>query len=107
MPELVAGTHADQRVLRLEDRQDAVADRSPATVMAHLEHIDVAEYVLVDQRLQHVALCIPVSNAENPGALASRTTLDSLADASSTAAAGETTVRAMLPAEKASPAVTS
>lgn len=67
MPELVAGTHADQRVLRLEDRQDAVADRSPATVMAHLEHVDVAEYVLVDQRLQHVAFCIPGQQRREPG----------------------------------------
>jgi hypothetical protein len=66
MPELVAGTHADERVLRPEGRQNAVADRSPATVMAHLEHVDVAEHAPVDQRLQNVALRITGQHRREP-----------------------------------------
>ncbi len=49
----------------------------------------------------------PVSTAEKPGAVANRTTLDSFADASSTAAAGETAVSAIPPTENASPEATS
>jgi hypothetical protein len=67
MPELVAGAHADERILGLEGRQNAVADRSPATMMSHFEHVDVAEHALFDQRLQHVALRIPGQHRREPG----------------------------------------
>ena len=49
----------------------------------------------------------PVRTAENPSASASSTTLDSLAEASATAAGGDSTVSAIDPADSASPAASS
>jgi hypothetical protein len=67
MPELVAGTNADECVLRPEGRQNDVADRSLAAVMTHFEDVDVAEHAPVDQRLQHVALRITGQHRREPG----------------------------------------
>ena len=56
VPELVSGAHTDQCVLGIQCRKQAVAYRASATVMPNLEHVDVTEHALVDQRLKHVTL---------------------------------------------------
>jgi hypothetical protein len=65
--ELVAGPHADERVLRPKGRKHAVANRSGAAVMADLEHVDVAENPLVDQWLQHVTLGVSGQHSRESG----------------------------------------
>jgi hypothetical protein len=66
VPELVAGAHADDRVLRLQSRQHAIADRPLAAMMPDLEHIDVAEHAFVDEWLEHVTLGVPGQHRREP-----------------------------------------
>jgi len=54
----IARADTDQRDLGPHDRERFDRDRISTAVMPHLERVDVAEYALAHQRIQHDRLCI-------------------------------------------------
>jgi hypothetical protein len=59
MTELVSGAHADQPPFRPQRPEHTRRHRLGAAVMANLEHVDVAQSPVADQRIEHDCLRVP------------------------------------------------
>jgi hypothetical protein len=66
MPEPVAFSDTDERVLRAQHGEFFRCDRSEASVVPDLEYVDVSESPVADQRLQHLTLGISGQECREP-----------------------------------------